>query len=222
MTIEVKNLEKKYIQGKHGGRQIDVLKGVSLTVSSGEFISISGRSGSGKSTLVNIIAGLTVPTSGGVFCDGKDIFVFNDAEMSHYRNVIIGCVPQGHSALSSLTVLDNVRLPFHLKQREGDSAEIAEKLLKQFQIEALADNLPKSLSGGELKRMAIARALINKPGFLLLDEPTGDIDAETTRVIMHIFRKSADEGMAVLMITHDPDTMEYADRSFVMKDGILT
>ena len=219
MTIEVKNLVKKY---SRGGRQIEVLKGINLSVSTGEFISVTGRSGSGKSTMINIIAGLTKPTSGNVFWDGKDIFAFSDEEISLYRNTTIGCVPQGHSALSSLTVLDNVRLPFHLAQHDGDSSEEASALLKQFHIETLADSLPKSLSGGELKRMAIARAMINKPGFLLVDEPTGDLDTQTTQVIMEIFRKAADEGTAILMITHDPDIVNYADKNFIMDNGVLT
>jgi ABC-type lipoprotein export system ATPase subunit len=219
MKIEVNNIVKQYTRG---GRHIDILKGVSLSVSSGEFISVTGRSGSGKSTLVNIIAGLTKPTSGNILWDGKDIFSFSDKEMSLYRNATIGCAPQEHSALSSLTVLENVRLPFHFSPHEGDSAEKASELLKQFHIEPLADSLPKSLSGGELKRMAIARAMINKPGFLLVDEPTGDLDTQTTHVIMKIFRKAADEGMAVLMITHDKDTVEYADKNFIMESGTLT
>jgi putative ABC transport system ATP-binding protein len=219
MKIEVNNIVKQYTRG---GRHIDILKGISFSVSSGEFISITGRSGSGKSTLVNIIAGLTKPTSGNVIWDGKDIFSFSDKEMSLYRNATIGCAPQGHSALSSLTVLENVRLPFHFAPHEGDSAEKANELLKQFHIELLADSLPKSLSGGELKRMSIARAMINKPSFLLVDEPTGDLDAHTTHVIMKIFRKAADEGMAVLMITHDQDTVEYADKNFIMESGTLT
>jgi len=219
VKIEVKNLVKQYTRG---GRQIDVLKGINLSVSSGELISVTGRSGSGKSTMVNIIAGLTMPTLGNVFWDGKDIFTFSDREMSLYRNATIGCVPQGHSALSSLTVLDNVRLPFHFARHEGDSTEEANALLKQFHIEPLADSLPKSLSGGELKRMAIARAMINKPDFLLVDEPTGDLDTRTTRIIMGIFRKAADEGTAVLMITHDSDTVNYADKNFIMDNGVLT
>jgi ABC-type lipoprotein export system ATPase subunit len=218
MKIEVNNIAKQYTRG---GRHIDVLKGISFSVSSGEFISITGRSGSGKSTLVNIIAGLTKPTSGNILWDGKDIFSFSDKEMSLYRNATIGCSPQGHSALSSLTVLENVCLPFHFSPHEGDSAEKASELLKQFNIEPLADSLPKSLSGGELKRMAIARAMINKPSFLLVDEPTGDLDAHTTHVIMKIFRKAADDGMAVLMITHDQDTVEYADKNFIMESGTL-
>jgi len=219
MKIEVKNISKDYTRGKW---RIEVLKGINFSVSSGEFIGITGRSGSGKSTLVNIIAGLTKPASGNVFWDGKDIFAFSDEEMSLYRNTAIGCVPQGHSALSCLTVLDNVRLPFHLTQHDGDSTEEAMALLKQFNIDALADSLPKSLSGGELRRMAIARSMINKPGFLLADEPTGDLDAQTTQVIMKTFRKAADDGMAVLMITHDLDTIDFTDKNFVMDNGTLT
>ena len=219
MIIEVKNLIKNYMRG---GRETHVLKGINLSISSGEFISINGRSGSGKSTLINIIAGLTMPTSGSVCWDGKDIFAFTDGEMSVYRNTLIGCIPQGHSALTNLTVIDNVRLPFYFTQREGDSTERAMELLKQFEIEMLADSMPKTLSGGELKRMAIARAMINKPRFLLADEPTGDIDSQTSCVIMKIFRKAADEGTAVLIITHDTDTIEYADKKFVMSNGVLS
>ena len=258
MTIEVKNLVKKYIRGlEKEGRQVYALNGVSLSISSGEFICIRGRSGSGKSTLMNITAGLMKPTSGCVFFSGgekfpagekmcpaggekvglalaspagekmcpagaRDIFSFSDREMSLYRNSVIGCVPQGHSALSNLSVLDNVRLPFHLTEREGDSVQAAYELLAQLEIEPLADSMPRNLSGGELKRMAIARAMINKPGFLFADEPTGDIDAETAQIVMKIFRKAADNGMAVLMITHDQETVNYADRTFIMKNGILT
>ena len=219
MIIEVQTLVKHYARN---GRQIDALQGISLSISPGEFISIRGRSGSGKSTLVNIIAGLTTPSSGSVLYKGQNIFGFSDREMSVYRNTVIGCVPQGHSALSSFTVLDNVRLPFHFAQRQGDSTEAAYNLLEQLHIAPLANSLPKTLSGGELKRMAIARAMINKPIFLLADEPTGDIDSHTTELIMHIFRKAANEGMAILMITHDQDTMGYADKHYSMDNGILT
>ena len=218
MTIEVKDLVKKY---SRGGREIDALKGINLSISTGDFFSISGRSGSGKSTLVNIIAGLTKPTSGGVYCDGKDIFSFSDEEVSLYRNNVIGCIPQGNSALASLSVIDNVRLPFYFSPHAGDSTEKAIDLLKQLQIDTLAESYPKTLSGGELKRMAIARAMVISPGFLLADEPTGDVDEQTTHTIMEIFRKAADKGMAVLMITHDPKTIEFTDKNFVMASGVL-
>ena len=218
MYLEVKNLVKEYIQGDHTTK---ALNGVSLSISGGEFFSITGRSGSGKSTLLNIIAGLTVPTSGSVLWDGRDIFALSDKDISMYRNAGIGCVPQQYSVLSNLTVLDNVRLPFHLAKRGGDSGKDAHRLLELVGIGKLANRMPKRLSGGQLKRVAIARAMMNGPGLLLADEPTGDLDAQTTGEIMRIFRKVADEGTAVLMVTHDLDTTEYSDRRFDMNAGVL-
>ena len=219
LKIEVKNLTKEYLPGGEPLRAVD---NVSFSISRGEFISISGRSGSGKSTLLNMIAGLIIPTSGSVFLDGQDIFALSDAELSLYRNATIGCLPQVSSVLSSLTVLDNVRIPFYLAEREGDCAARAYKLLEMVGLEKLAKRMPKRLSGGQVKRVAIARAMMNNPRFLLVDEPTGDLDAQTTQEIMRIFRSAADEGTAVLMITHDLETTEYADKRFDMSDGVLS
>ena len=219
MKIEAKNLVKEYMGGDESLRALD---DINFSITSGEFVSITGRSGSGKTTLMNIIAGLTIPTLGNVFLDGQDIFALSDTELSLYRNATIGCLPQVSSVLPSLTVLDNVRLPFHLASRNGDSAKEAYGLLQMVGIETLAERKPKRLSGGQLKRVAIARAMINKPKFLLVDEPTGDLDVQTTKEIMQIFRKVANEGTAVLMITHDLETTEYADKHFDMSNGILS
>ena len=219
MTIEAKNLVKEYMRGS---RKIEVLNSVSFTISSGEFIGITGRSGSGKSTLINIIAGLIKPTRGSVLLDGEDIFTLSDEKLSLYRNAKICCVPQGQSVLSNLNVLDNVRLPSYLSKRDGDNSEEAYELLKLFQIEKLAESMPKCLSGGELKRVAIARAMMNKPDFLLVDEPTGELDADTAKMIMNIFRNLADNGASVLMITHEPDSVEYVDMLYLMSNGVLT
>ena len=219
LKIEVKDLVKEYMSGDE---PLLALDHVNFSISSGEFISITGRSGSGKSTLLNIIAGLTLPTSGNVYLDGQDIFALSDAELSLYRNATIGCLPQVSSVLSALSVLDNVRLPYHLAKREGDSEAEALRLLEMVGLEKLAKRMPKRLSGGQVKRVAIARALMNKPCFLLIDEPTGDLDTQTTEEIMAIFRKVADEGTAVLMITHDLETTEYADKRFEMSSGVLS
>ena len=218
MNIEVKNLIKEYTQGE---QPFEALKNINFSIKSGEFVSMTGRSGSGKTTLLNIIAGLTIPTSGNVFLNGQDIFSLNDEQLSLYRNATIGCLPQQHSILSNLTVLDNVRFPFHLAKREGDSAREALELLKAVGLGELAGRMPKRLSGGQLKRVAIARAMINKPKFLLADEPTGDLDAKTTEEIMTIFKKLADEGTAILMVTHDFDTTGYAGRRYNMSGGVL-
>jgi putative ABC transport system ATP-binding protein len=216
VKIEAKNIIKQYSQGN---RNIEVLKNVNLSIISGDFICITGHSGSGKSTLLNIIAGLIKPSAGYVLLDGQDIFTFPDEKLSYFRNTRVGCVPQGYSTLSNFTVLDNVRLPFFLARRDGDPTEEAMKLLKLFQIEKLADSLPKCLSGGELKRVAIARAMMNRPDFLLVDEPTGDLDAPLAKIIMGIFRKIADDGGTVLMTTHELDTKEYVNKIYKMAEG---
>ncbi|MCL2842948.1 MAG: ABC transporter ATP-binding protein [Oscillospiraceae bacterium] len=218
MNIKVQNLTKEYPQGE---QMFGALKDVNFSISSGEFISITGRSGSGKSTLLNIMAGLTLPTSGSVRLDGKDIFDQSDEALSLYRNATIGCVPQQSSILATLSVLDNVRLPFYLAKREGDSVETARALLKQVGLEKQGGKLPKRLSGGQLKRVAIARAMLNRPRFLFVDEPTGDLDTETTEEIIQIFRRVADEGTAILMVTHELETTEYADKRFHMENGVL-
>ncbi|MCL2404713.1 MAG: ABC transporter ATP-binding protein [Defluviitaleaceae bacterium] len=218
MKIEIKSLVKEY---KQGDQTISALKKVNLTITSGEFYSITGRSGSGKTTLLNIVAGLTTPTSGNVLLDGKDIFTLSDSALSLYRNATIGCVMQQHSVLANLTVLDNVRLPFHLAKREGDSAKEAYRLLSLMGIEDLAKRMPKRLSGGQIKRVVIARALINKPMLLLADEPTGDLDSHTTKEIMQTLKTVASEGTAILMVTHDHDANEYASTHFSMNDGAL-
>jgi len=219
VKIEAKNLVKTYVQGDG---TVTALSDVSLTIQKGDFIAITGRSGSGKSTLLNVMAGLTIPTSGSVIFDERDIFTLSDAELSYLRNAQIGCVPQVSSVLSELTVLDNVRLPFHLAKREGDSAKEAMRLLALMDIEKLAKRKPARLSGGQLKRVAIARALINKPALLLVDEPTGDLDEATTNDIMNIFSKVTSEGTAILMVTHDLDTTAYAAKCYEMAHGVLS
>jgi len=216
--LEIKNVYKEYVQGD---QHVNALVDCSLSVTKGSFIGITGRSGSGKSTLLNIIAGLTIPTSGEVLWDGQNIFRLSDKELSLYRNMKIACIPQHQSVLSHLTVLDNVRLPHYLSQRSGDSTKEALRLLEYMGIENLASRKPKRLSGGQLKRVAIARALINKPRLLLADEPTGDLDAQTTDEIIKIFRNMADDGMAILMVTHDMQTTSYTDAEYIMKEGRL-
>lgn len=218
MKVEIKNIVKTYNQGDE---IITALKDVSLTINSGDFVAITGRSGSGKSTLLNIMAGLTIPTSGNVIFDGHDIFALSDKDLSALRNASIGCVPQVSSILPGLTVLDNIRLPFHLSKRDGDSALAAQELLEKMDIGKLGKRMPKRLSGGQLKRVAIARALINNPKLLLIDEPTGDLDEDTTRDIMNIFKQVTEGGTAIVMVTHDMDTTAYAHKCYGMSSGVL-
>jgi putative ABC transport system ATP-binding protein len=199
---------------------------VNLSIAAGDFISVIGRSGSGKTTLLSMTAGLIKPTSGDVTLEGKNIFSLKDEEISLVRNTKIGYIPQGISLLPNLTVLDNVRLPFYLAAKEpdggGDNVEKALSLLDQVGIAPLAGAWPKQLSGGEQRRVSIARALFNDPAILIADEPTGDLDADTTAEIMELFSRIAQKGTAIFLVTHELDTVSYGDRVYLMSAGTLT
>ena len=218
LDLEVKNLSRIFFRGD---REFTAVDSVNFTIHSGDFISITGDSGSGKSTLLNLIAGLLLPTSGEILIDGKNIEKGSDEKLAHIRNTRVGYVPQGQSLLSNLTVLDNVRLPYYLSKRDGSPDKRAKELLDHLGIGHLAGCYPASLSGGEQRRAAVARALINKPDILIADEPTNDLDADNANEIASLFRQIADEGTAVLMVTHNLDTTASADGNYVMKNGQL-
>ena len=219
MVLEVKGLCKEYMRGSQPFYAVDH---VDFTLNKGEFVSIIGRSGSGKSTMLNLIAGLLEPTEGTVTISGKCLTGMSDEELSVVRNTVLGYVPQGQTVLSNLSVLDNVRLPFYFSQREGTSTERAMELMKMVGIDHLAESMPKELSGGELRRVSIARALMCSHDLLVLDEPTGDLDPETTTEIMDLLQKIAAEGTAVLMVTHELDTTSYGHKTYVMDRGHLS
>ena len=219
MALEIRGLSRKFLQGE---REFYALKDINLIVKQGDFINITGRSGSGKSTLLNLIAGLLAPTEGEVLWDGKSISRLSDEEASLFRNQQIGYVMQGNAALANLTVLENVNLPWQIYPREGEIRERALRLLEQVNILHLKDSYPSGLSGGEIKRMSIARALINQPALLLADEPTGDLDRENTEEIMKLFRKIADQGTTVIAVTHELDTLHYGDQTYSMEQGRLS
>ena len=219
MLLEAKELIKQYTRG---GSSFSAVDGVSLTVNPGDFICITGKSGSGKSTLLNMLAGLLTPTSGQIAYDGRVYEGFNDRDISEVRNTRIGFIPQGRSLLNNFSVLDNVALPFYLFKREGNPWELASVLLKNLGIAHLASMYPAQLSGGESRRVAIARALINTPGILIADEPTGDLDTETTKDIMALFGYIVEKGTAVLLVTHDPAAASYGKRQLKMALGRLT
>lgn len=219
VLLELQELTKEY---RRGGRAFNAVNHASLSVAPGDFISIIGRSGSGKSTLLNMSAGLIKPTQGTVFFDGKDIYQLNDKAISLFRNEKIGYVPQGQSLLSNFTVLENVCIPWFLFKREGEPVEYALALLEKTGISHLAASYPKELSGGEMRRVAIARSLMNNPPLLIADEPTSDLDAETTVEIMKLLSVIAREGTAVLIVTHELDTLSYGNKTYSMNGGNLT
>jgi len=217
--LELRELTKEY---RRGGRAFNAVNGISLSVERGDFISIIGRSGSGKSTLLNMSAGLIKPSAGTVLFEGRDIFSLHDLSISLLRNEKIGFVPQGQSLLSNFTVLENVCIPWFLFKREGGPEERALSLLEKTGIDHLAASYPKELSGGEMRRVAIARSLVNNPALLVADEPTSDLDAETTADIMRLLSVIAEEGTAVLIVTHELDTLSYGNKVYSMNQGNLS
>jgi len=219
--LELKNLTKEY---KRGDRSFNAVDDVNLTVEAGDFISIIGRSGSGKSTLLNMSAGLIKPTAGNVFFNGRDIYQLNDKDISLFRNEKIGYVPQGQSLLPDFTALENVCLPWFLYRRKDDKHNMEQRaltLLEKTGLGNLTGSYPKELSGGEMRRVAIARSLINNPALLIADEPTNDLDAETTAEVMKLLSDIAKEGTAVLIVTHELDTLSYGNKTYTMKNGGL-
>lgn len=187
----------------------------------GKMIEITGRSGSGKSTLLNMLAGMLTPTSGKVLLDDTDLYALDEKSLSRLRNEKIGLIPQGHTALLSLTVLENVILQAILYHKDAPPEESAKELLEKVGIGNLANAKPNELSGGELRRMAIARAMLLHPGILLADEPTAGLDNENTLAVLSLLRIAADDGAAVLLVTHENEAAQYADQVYTMDGGKL-
>lgn len=218
MLLEALNISKTF---KRREEDFYAVKNVDFSLSKGEFVFICGRSGSGKTTLLNLLAGLLNADSGTVLYNDKNIFEFSDNEKSFYRNEYIGFVPQTIGSLPNLSVLDNVRLPHFLFKRDGDGKDRALFLLEMMGIAGLKDELPKNLSGGETKRMLIARALMNSPVVLIADEPTSDLDASTTKDVMSALKSINSEGTAVIIVTHDNDILSSDIKTYTMSDGCL-
>lgn len=220
--VRAENLRKQFFRkGRESARNFDAVAGVSLELSAGELVELVGRSGSGKSTLLNMIAGLAVPTEGSVILEGQDLYALNDAELSKVRNATYGVVPQGQTALYNLTVVQNVKLPYLMYRPDDGIDDRAMALLSTLGIADLAEAYPAELSGGEMRRMAIARALICNPKVVLADEPTGDLDDENTIVVLESLRSIADAGAAVLVVTHEQAAEQYADRILRMDAGSI-
>jgi len=217
-AIETENVTKKYIVGSN---VISAVNGISLKVKKGEFVSIMGPSGSGKSTLLNLIGALDRPTSGRVLIDGVDISKLDDKELASLRNRKIGFVFQSYNLIARSTVKRNMELPAlvsGLSKRER--LKRIRELLDVVGLSGKMDRKPKTLSGGEQQRVAIARALMNNPEIVLADEPTGNVDSKTGRIIMNFFRKlNRERGTTMLIVTHDPEVARMTDRIIYIRDG---
>lgn len=216
--LEIKNISKSY---NRQGKDFFAVKDVNLNISDGDFIHIIGRSGSGKSTFLNIVAGLLSADKGSLSLDGTNYMELSDEEKSEFRNKNIGFIPQSPALLSYLNVLENIRLPYDMYEKEGDSEGKARYFLNELGLEHLAKSYPKELSGGELRRIIIARALMTEPKILIADEPTSDLDIEATKEVMDLLKKINEKGTTVLVVTHELDILKYGKKVYTMSEGIL-
>ena len=221
MLIEATSLTKEFPRARKGTRLFTAVHPVDLALDEGQVTVVTGHSGSGKSTLANMLAGILTPTAGHVRLDGTDLYSLRDEELSRLRNERIGLVPQGHTALRALTVLDNVLLPSILYTKDEAPVDRARELLAAVGLGDLADAAPTELSGGELRRMAIARALLMDPAIVIADEPTAGLDSANATAVLTLLRDAADRAAAVLVVSHEAEAQRFADRSYVMEDGHL-
>jgi putative ABC transport system ATP-binding protein len=218
-VIKLEAVHKVY---RTGGVAVHAVRGVSAEAQKGEFVAIMGASGSGKSTLMNIIGCLDRPTEGRYLLDGTDVSELGRDELADIRNQKLGFIFQGFNLLSRTSALENVELPMlylhqHLSGR--DQHQRAVRALELVGLADRADHHPNQLSGGQQQRVAIARALVNHPALLLADEPTGNLDSQTSIEIMGVFQKLNDQGITIVMVTHELDIARYTKRNLIMRDG---
>ena len=217
--LEINNVTKYFGSGDAVSK---ALNGVSFTMEKGEFTAIMGASGSGKSTLLNVIATIDRPSSGGILLEGNDIAEMREQDLAAFRRDRLGFIFQEYNLLDTLTVGENIVLPLNL--RKCSVRETSERLKKAAASLEITDQLskfPRQLSGGQRQRAACARALITEPALILADEPTGALDSKSGAQVMELFQKLNEEGVSVLMITHDPDIAAHAKRVVMIRDGEL-
>jgi len=221
ILIRTEHLQKTYTMGDN---KVHALRGVSNTIERGSFVAIMGPSGSGKSTFMNIIGCLDKPTAGKYFLDGVDVSQLNRDQLAEIRNKKIGFVFQQFNLLARTSALENVELPLlYTTDDKSKFQDRAKAALESVGLATRMGNHPSQLSGGQQQRVAIARALICNPQLILADEPTGALDSKTSVEIMAIFQKLNQQGMSIVVVTHEPDIAHYADRIIVFKDGhVLT
>jgi len=222
-VIQLADIHKIY---RTGEVDVHAVRGVTLDIAPGEFVAIMGSSGSGKSTLMNMIGCLDRPTSGRYLLDGLDVSTLDRDQRAKIRNDKIGFVFQGFNLLSRTSAQENVEMPMLYNSQRISAAEQKERAAKSLELVGLAtraDHKPNQLSGGQQQRVAIARALVNRPSLLLADEPTGNLDSQTSIEIMGVFQKLNDAGITIVMVTHELDVARYTKRMIILRDGkVLT
>jgi putative ABC transport system ATP-binding protein len=221
-VVQIKEIHKIYESGEI---PVHAVRGVSLDIKKGEFVALMGASGSGKSTLMNMLGCLDRPTRGTYLLDGIDVGKLDRNELADLRNQKLGFVFQGFNLLSRTTALENVELPMlYGRHRRISMSEISQRALHCLEIVGLgkrADHFPNQLSGGQQQRVAIARALVNEPQVLLADEPTGNLDSKTSIEVMGVFQKLNDQGITIVMVTHELDIASYTKRNLILRDGVV-
>ncbi len=221
-VVKIEELHKIYDSGEV---PVHAVRGVSLDIHKGEFVALMGASGSGKSTLMNMLGCLDRPTRGRFFLDGIDVSKLDKNELADLRNQKLGFVFQGFNLLARTTALENVELPMlYGRHRRASSAEIRDRAMHCLEIVGLAnraDHFPNQLSGGQQQRVAIARGLVNEPQVLLADEPTGNLDSRTSIEVMGVFQKLNDEGITIVMVTHELDVAHFCKRALILRDGVV-
>jgi len=217
-VIQVEQLVKTYASGTN---EVHALRGIDLAVAPGEFVAIMGTSGSGKSTLMNILGCLDTPTGGAYLLDGVRVDGLDRNALADIRNQKIGFVFQGFNLLPRTSAIENVELPmlYDRSGRKRDTRALATKALERVGLGQRLDHQPSELSGGQQQRVAIARALVTEPTLILADEPTGNLDTETSADVMKLFQELNDQGITIILVTHEPDIAVYAKRIVEVRDG---
>ncbi len=220
-VVHLQDIRKTY---RNGDLEVQAVRGITLDIHTGEFIAIMGASGSGKSTLMNTLGCLDRPTSGRYLLDGVDVSSLNRNARADLRNQKLGFVFQGFNLLSRTSALENVELPMLYAPRRVSAREMRDRAMRALEIVGLADrhdHLPNQLSGGQQQRVAIARALVNEPRVLLADEPTGNLDTRTSVDVMGVFQRLNDQGITIVMVTHELDIAHYCKRNLIVRDGVV-